>query len=745
MKVMIVTPYFYPKVGGLENYALNIALGLKKQGHIVFVVTSNHTSKNRIEEKVKGLRVIRLPRAFKLSNTPINPLWRWQLRAIIKSEKPNVINAHTPVPYIADMAARAAGQTPFVLTYHNDLAKPSFVGNFLAKTFYILLSRRTMRRSARIIATSEYYASASPYLQKYMDKVSIVSPGVDLDRFNPQVDKKWLKKKYPGKKIVLFVGSMDKTHSHKGVDVLIKAVAKAKKSIPNIQLVAVGSGDAISEYKQLAKKLKTADIVGFPGFIPDKELPKYYAGADVFVLPSTNESEGFGMVLAEAQACGTPVIGTKVGGIPFVVKDKFSGLLVRPNSDRDLSNAIKKILTDKLLRKKLSALGDQSVINNFDWFAQTRTLHNQITNLISPKVIQVSAYYPPHLGGQEIAVQDLATNLVSAAEHVEVVTSDQGTLKGTSIESGVKVTRLRSSEFAHTAFIWGLLPWLLKHTRKDTIVHLHMGQVFTPEIVWLASKIKRYKYIVHMHTEPVQSGAVGKILPLYKKLFLKRSVRAASAVVVLNKEHGSILRKEYGYSGKLLIMSNGIDEKFFRIKRKTGKSDTLKLLFVGRFAPGKNLISLLEAISNIKHKVSLDLVGDGECRDEIEQFIRSKGLKNVTLHGKLGRDEVREFYSKCDAFTLTSHYEAQPLVLLEAMAARVPVIGTNVRGVAEHIKDVGILTEPNSNEITKAIEKFASSSEKQISKMTSRGFRKVQDLKWEKLITTYLELYRKNI
>jgi glycosyltransferase involved in cell wall biosynthesis len=245
MKVMIVTPYFHPEVGGLENYAVNIARGLRDQGHEIFVVTSRSTPQLGANSDLGGIRIIRLPIAFKLSNTPFNLLWYSHLKKIIKIEKPDIINAHAPVPYISDMAARAAGRIPFVLTYHNDLTKPGLLGNTLAKIYHMLFSRRTMRRSDQIIATSNYYISASPHLRKYRDKVSAVSPGVDLKAYNLEVDSQWLKTQYPNKAIVLFVGSLGKTHTHKGVNVLISAIAKAKETIPNIQLVAVGKGDAM--------------------------------------------------------------------------------------------------------------------------------------------------------------------------------------------------------------------------------------------------------------------------------------------------------------------------------------------------------------------------------------------------------------------------------------------------------------------------------------------------------------------
>src|SRR5258706_8385452 len=106
MKLLVVTPYFYPKIGGLENYAYNFCIGLKKRYKWdIVVITSNHKNKKDIVEKINGLKIYRLAPMFKLSNTPVNPFWYLKIKKILKSEKPNFINAHTPVPFIADMAA----------------------------------------------------------------------------------------------------------------------------------------------------------------------------------------------------------------------------------------------------------------------------------------------------------------------------------------------------------------------------------------------------------------------------------------------------------------------------------------------------------------------------------------------------------------------------------------------------------------------------------------------------------------
>lgn len=357
-------------------------------------------------------------------------------------------------------------------------------------------------------------------------------------------------------------------------------------------------------------------------------------------------------------------------------------------------------------------------------------------------IVQVSAYYPPHLGGQEIIVQQLASHLAAAGEDVQVVTSNLGAKASVTTENGVRVSRLRSTELGHAAIIWGLFWWLITRTRRSAVVHLHVGQAFTPEIVWLASKLRRFKYIMHMHVDPVPSGAMGKLLPLYKKTFLACAVRSAQAVLVLNHHHRAVIRNDYRYKGNLVVISNGVGEEFFNLASQRTGAEVVKLLFVGRLSPQKNLPALLEAIGNSRQGLTLDIVGEGECRYELEAMISEKKLANVRLHGRLNRDSVRELYATHDALILPSLYEGQPVALLEAMASRIPVIATRVVGIETVVKDgAAILVEPTWQGLAAGIMAFTSMSSETKNRMVDIAFTRAQGFSWEALMESYVSLY----
>jgi glycosyltransferase involved in cell wall biosynthesis len=364
---MLVVPHFHPRTGGVENYVLNIGAQLVLLGWQVVIVTTG-TFEGEEGTTVAGMKVYRLPVTVMFSNTPVGIHWRRELSQIFQLERPDVINAHMPVPYLADVARRASGSTPFVLTYHNDLHKESLIENAMVGLLQRTLIERTLRLSSMIIATSELYVRESPYLRKYESKIKIVPPGVDLARFNPNVIVRHeLAASYAGRRVVLFVGSLSKSQRHKGLDVLIRAFARIRADSPDVVLVVVGQGDGIERYKALASSAGVAADVHFAGSVDDDELAQYYKLATVFAMPSTDRSEGFGMVYAEAGAVGTPVIGARVGGVPSSVKHGVTGLLVKPKSGDELCQALRDLLDDKALAKRLGEAGAARAKAEFAW------------------------------------------------------------------------------------------------------------------------------------------------------------------------------------------------------------------------------------------------------------------------------------------------------------------------------------------------------------------------------------------
>ena len=355
-KILFVTPYFYPHTGGLENYVLNIAKGLRKSHRWeVIVITSNN--KNRKIETIDGIKIYRLPFWFKISNTPINPLWFFQIKKIIKKEKPDLINAHAPVPFMADIAALASGTTPFILTYHTgSMKKNKFSIDKLVFIYEEIFIKYAISKATYIICSSSFVKNFLKEKHTFRKKTFIINPGVDI--------KKQIKNIKSGNNI-LFVGGLGKAEKHKGLDYLIKAVVLLKESIPTVKLIVVGGGSAINDYKKDANRLGLKNNISFKGELNADKLQDVYAKSNLLILPSFNES--FGTVLIEAMARKLPVIGSNIGGIPEIIDNNKNGFIVSPKNSIELSKTILRVLKNEKLAKRLGENGFKKVQKNYLW------------------------------------------------------------------------------------------------------------------------------------------------------------------------------------------------------------------------------------------------------------------------------------------------------------------------------------------------------------------------------------------
>ena len=163
---------------------------------------------------------------------------------------------------------------------------------------------------------------------------------------------------------LLFCGRLNGPREQKGIDVLLKSLPLVLRH-HRVLLNIIGTGAKLEQYRALAEELNVSRYVNFLGFVEHEKMPAYYAQADLFVLPSRRES--FGLVLAEAMACGLPVVATAAGAIPEVVEDGVTGVLVPPDDPEALANAIGSLLSDPEKMKTMGARGKARVEKHFTW------------------------------------------------------------------------------------------------------------------------------------------------------------------------------------------------------------------------------------------------------------------------------------------------------------------------------------------------------------------------------------------
>ncbi len=221
--------------------------------------------------------------------------------------------------------------------------------------------RKYLNRADAIIAVSNF---TKAYLTNRMgvasQKIELIYNGVNLDRFKEQQKSTDLLDRYglEEKRVILTVGRLVE---RKGIDLVIRSIPKIVSRFPDIHYLIVGDGPYRSALEQLAQETGVADRVTFAGLVDDNELVGHYALCDVFVMPNRElpdgDTEGFGLVFLEANACGKPVIAGKAGGTSDAVRDEYNGLLVDGTNLDEIATAVIRILADEQLYARLRAGG----------------------------------------------------------------------------------------------------------------------------------------------------------------------------------------------------------------------------------------------------------------------------------------------------------------------------------------------------------------------------------------------------
>ena len=349
---------------GAEIAAYPLTFAMAQRGHEIDVFTMSIDSKDSFD-KHDGVNIHRYGTRLRIEKANLS------LKIFQKplDSQVDIIHAHfsTPPAELAALKYVKRKDVPLILTYHGD-AQESF-GSLIRRTVLSFYNKylldKVLLGADIIIAPSEYYIKESRFLGKYKDKIVVIPNGVNIEEFDLSYSKEECRERLGlsvNGTIILFVGSLA---PYKGPDILIRAMTRVIKEVPDIKLVFVGSGKIRNELEGLADKLGIENYVKFTGFIGDifkKAL--YYRAADVFVLPSYSES--FGIVNLEAMACGVPIVASKIGGIPDVVKDGENGLLVPPKDERALADAIIYLLENDDIREKMGKNGRKKA-EGYSW------------------------------------------------------------------------------------------------------------------------------------------------------------------------------------------------------------------------------------------------------------------------------------------------------------------------------------------------------------------------------------------
>ena len=356
---------------GINTFALSDRLGIAGSGRYISelikaLVKLDHRHQLILFGNADNLHLLpsdgcrRVNCGWQTTVRPLRVLWE-QLALPLAVRRHRIDVLHSPV-FVAPLLLPCASVVTIL-----DMTWFTLPGQHtrVKGTYFRTMIPPTARHAARIIAISEASKQdVVTLLGTPTEKMEVTHLGVDLDVFCPGAFKgqagELEARDGVHRPYVLYVGKLE---PRKNLPVLIEAFASIAQEFPDHQLVLAGNpGWDYQVIHEMAARVSHGKRIQFTGFVSEVDLPVLYAGADLFVYPSSYE--GFGIPVLEAMACGTPVITSNVSSMPEVAGD--AGLLVDPLDVAELTEAMRQMLSDSELRQQLREKGLERA-KQFTW------------------------------------------------------------------------------------------------------------------------------------------------------------------------------------------------------------------------------------------------------------------------------------------------------------------------------------------------------------------------------------------
>lgn len=347
-KIVLFSAFYEPFMSGAEQQPREIVKRLGKKYAIFLIAARVDKNLARLEMR-DNFTLVRVGVGHPVIDKILYPL-----AAAFKARRLKPAVAHANLESYAGLALLCLKilypKAKRILTLQSgNIDDPRQKKNFIIKFFW-----HAINFSPHVItAISRFLAKRSIDMGVPKEKIIIIPNGADFSEIPENIKR--------SRNQVFFAGRLS---WEKGADYMINAWPKVLRKFPEAKLVQVGDGPMREELLKLIKKLGIGNSVELKPTRPHSEYIKEFKKAEIMVCPSL--AEGLGIAFIEAQACGTPVIGTNVGGIPDVIQDGENGLLIEPKNSDAIAAAIIKLLNDKELANRLCSRALETV-KKFDW------------------------------------------------------------------------------------------------------------------------------------------------------------------------------------------------------------------------------------------------------------------------------------------------------------------------------------------------------------------------------------------
>lgn len=361
MKLLIVLTYYRPHTSGLTIYAERLAKAMARRGHQVTVLTSQYDKALALEEIQDGVKIIRVPVAFRLSKGVIMPTFGWMASKLVAEN--DAIQLHLPQFDAAGVALRGRLlKKPTIITYHCDLLMPPGVLSKFADLAIKVVKNLAAIFTHRIVTYTQDYAEHSNFLRRYLGKVEVIPPPVELPRVTAEQVKEFMEQNNPDNSKPV-IGMAARFATEKGVEVLLEALPEVIQRFPGVMVQFAGPyRNIIGEekyYARLSQKVEQFRKEGhwkFLDVLDPQGMACFYPNLDVLVLPSLNSTEAFGLVQIEAMMNRVPCIASDLPGVRQPVKLHNMGKIIPIGDAKALADALIEILSEKERFRK--SIGD---------------------------------------------------------------------------------------------------------------------------------------------------------------------------------------------------------------------------------------------------------------------------------------------------------------------------------------------------------------------------------------------------
>jgi glycosyltransferase involved in cell wall biosynthesis len=396
MKVLFIAdvPLTDP-TSGSEQVLYQQATGLADEDISVFAITRHAGLPLRVISDINGVSVGSYSASAQNMLRSLFPVVRYPVnfyRRFTQDAPFQTAVCHQPFNCFSLLIMRKLRDIPFVYVFHSPSHEEYLLahenrgrGRVLLNTnIRLMLERFCLRRAVKIVVLSRYMKEKVQEIHGVSAERIVINPGgVDLERFRPPENRKALKQKldFPEGRIHLL--TIRNLEPRMGIENLLKCICILKKDKDSIHLILGGEGIERQNLERFIKKYGLLGDVTMAGFIPPDILSEYYGAADFFVLP-TRSLEGFGLVTPESMACGTPVLGTPVGGTKEILSGFDSRFLFRDISPESMSEGIRRAVGEYFVRKKqykqLRLDCREYAAKNYSWERHTDQLRAMLDN-----------------------------------------------------------------------------------------------------------------------------------------------------------------------------------------------------------------------------------------------------------------------------------------------------------------------------------------------------------------------------